>query len=150
MNAFPPVIDGAISNKPFLLKHPNDLLLEEKQKIPLMTGINYDEGLIKTAGEQMVDLCDFSPFWNTNLISFSSLFFHFSAAFFNDPALFLDLARKFNFAAPIIFYYDHYKPSERNAITDKIKEFYFHGGLKKDNLFNVTNVRFLSFGFAPN
>lgn len=62
MNAFPPVVDGGISNKPFLLKHPNELLLEEKQKIPLMTGINYDEGLIKTAGEQMVDLCDFSPF----------------------------------------------------------------------------------------
>lgn len=51
MNSFPPVIDNGISHKPFLLKHPNDLLLEEPQKIPLMTGINYDEGLIKTAGE---------------------------------------------------------------------------------------------------
>lgn len=84
------------------------------------------------------------------LFPFLFSFFHFSAAFFNDPALLLDLARKFDFAAPIIFYYDHYKPSERNAITDKIKEFYFHDGLTKDNLFNVTNVRFLSFGFVPN
>lgn len=52
MNAFPPVIDSGISDKPFLMKHPNDLLLEQKQKIPFLTGINYDEGLLKTAGEK--------------------------------------------------------------------------------------------------
>lgn len=52
MNAFPPVIDNGISSKPFFLKHPNIQLLEEPQKIPLITGINYDEGLIKTAGEK--------------------------------------------------------------------------------------------------
>lgn len=55
MNAFPPVVDNGISPKPFLLKHPNDLLLEEPQKIPLITGINYDEGLLKTAGEKEFD-----------------------------------------------------------------------------------------------
>lgn len=51
MNSFPPVIDKYYSRKPFLTKHPNDLLAEQSQKIPFLTGINHDEGLIKTAGE---------------------------------------------------------------------------------------------------
>lgn len=60
MNAFPPVVDNGISPKPFLLKHPNDLLLEQPQTIPLMTGINYDEGLLKTAGKMEFELFDLS------------------------------------------------------------------------------------------
>lgn len=56
MNSFPPVIDKHITRKPYLPKHPYELLSEQSQKIPFITGINYDEGLIKTAGEKIFDL----------------------------------------------------------------------------------------------
>lgn len=139
MNSFPPVIDNGTSPKPFLLKHPNDLLLEEPQKIPLMTGINYDEGLIKTAGKKWIDL------FVLNITHLPRHFSHFSAAMFNNPSLFVDLAVNFDRAAPIIFYYDHLIESVRDDVTEKIKKFYFGDGVTKTNVFNVTNVMSLWF-----
>lgn len=69
---------------------------------------------------------------------------------FNNPLLFVDLAEKFDQAAPIIFYYDHHNKSVQDNVSEKIKEFYFKNGVTKTNVFNITNVMSLSLGlFAP-
>lgn len=69
-----------------------------------------------------------------------SFIFHFPAALFSNPTLLLDLAKNFDYAAPIIFYYDHHNNATQDAVTAKVKDFYFRGGLTKQNLLNLTSV----------
>lgn len=56
------------------------------------------------------------------------------------PELYDELAEKFGFAVPIIFYYDHKNSSVRDSITQKIKDFYFENEITAKNLLNITNV----------
>lgn len=55
MVAFPPVIE-ADSPEAFLTKHPSELLAEQPQKIPFLTGITFDEGLVKSAGKKISEV----------------------------------------------------------------------------------------------
>lgn len=49
MVAFTPVVEPDLPGA-FITKHPRDGLTEFSLKIPFMTGLTYDEGLLKTAG----------------------------------------------------------------------------------------------------
>lgn len=49
MVAFTPVVEPDLPGA-FMTKRPRDGLNERSLKIPLMTGLTYDEGLLKTAG----------------------------------------------------------------------------------------------------
>lgn len=62
-------------------------------------------------------------------------------AIFNIPGLFDRLAQNIYDVLPIILYYNHYDPSVRKSITDKINNFYFQNNLTRDKEENVTNVR---------
>lgn len=48
MVAFTPVIEPNLPGA-FLTKHPRDVISETSQHIPFLTGINFDEGLMKSA-----------------------------------------------------------------------------------------------------
>lgn len=50
MVAFTPVIEPDLPGA-FITKHPRVMLTENSQKIPFLTGITYDEGLMKSARE---------------------------------------------------------------------------------------------------
>ena len=49
MIPFPPVIEPDLPGS-FLTKHPRDIKNPHGLSLPWMTGINYDEGAMKTAG----------------------------------------------------------------------------------------------------
>lgn len=47
MVAFTPVIEPDLPGA-FITKHPRDTLTENSENIPFLTGLTYDEGLIKS------------------------------------------------------------------------------------------------------
>lgn len=52
MVPFPPVIEPANTKNAFMTKHPRDLNPKAHAlDVPLMIGLTYDEGTIKTAGK---------------------------------------------------------------------------------------------------
>lgn len=50
MVPFPPVVEPDLPGA-FITKHPREGHDEDSLKIPLMTGLSYDEGIMKSAGE---------------------------------------------------------------------------------------------------
>lgn len=55
MAPFTPVVEPDLPGA-FLIKHPRDAIIENSAKIPFMTGVTYDEGLLKTPGKKKRDL----------------------------------------------------------------------------------------------
>lgn len=53
------------------------------------------------------------------------------------PGLYDEFANNLEYALPILFYYDHQDLPVKEAITMKIKEFYFNDGTKEKNITNV-------------
>lgn len=51
MVTFQPVVEPNLPGA-FMIKHPRDGHNENSLKIPFMTGITYDEGLMRTAGKE--------------------------------------------------------------------------------------------------
>lgn len=47
MVAFTPVVEPNLPGA-FITKHPRDTLAENSEKLPFLTGLTYDEGLIKS------------------------------------------------------------------------------------------------------
>lgn len=50
MVPFPPVIEPDLPGA-FITKHPREIIAENTNELPLMTGITYDEGALKSARE---------------------------------------------------------------------------------------------------
>lgn len=50
MAPFTPVVEPDLPGA-FLIEHPRDVITESSAKIPFMTGVTYDEGLLKTPGK---------------------------------------------------------------------------------------------------
>lgn len=92
---------------------------------------------MKDSSKQLVRIYCLICFDSCNIIK-KNLFF--STALFYNPELYEDLAENFNFASPIIFYYDHLNSSARDLATEKIKDFYFENYITDKNYFNITNV----------
>lgn len=46
---FTPVVEPDLPGA-FLTEHPREVMSESSAKIPLLTGVTYDEGLLRTAG----------------------------------------------------------------------------------------------------
>lgn len=129
MVPFAPVVEPDLPGA-FIIKHPRDAIPENSLRIPLMTGINFDEGLLKTTGKNLLDFYDV---YRTIYLLFS--------AYYDIPELFDDFINNVDFALPIIFYYNHHDPSTQKWITSKIKEFYFDNNLTRDKIENVTKVK---------
>lgn len=55
MVPFTPVVEPDLPGA-FITEHPRDVITENSLKIPLLTGVTYDEGLMKTAGKQIFSL----------------------------------------------------------------------------------------------
>lgn len=51
MVPFPPVVEPDLPGV-FITEHPSNVITEKSLQIPLITGVNYDEGLLKTSGEK--------------------------------------------------------------------------------------------------
>lgn len=51
MVPFPPVIEPNLPGA-FITEHPLDTIPENSLRTPLMTGITFDDGLLKTSGIQ--------------------------------------------------------------------------------------------------
>lgn len=51
MAPFTPVVEPDLPGA-FLIEHPRDVITESSAKIPFMTGVTYDEGLLKTPGKK--------------------------------------------------------------------------------------------------
>nr|AXB38858.1 juvenile hormone esterase [Sitodiplosis mosellana] len=109
MVAFSPVVEPDLPGA-FITRHPRDGRTEKSLKIPFLTGVTYDEGLMK------------------------------SLPIFNIPGLFDEFVRDLNFALSILFYYDHQDLSVQELITEQINEFYFSKNLSRNHFANVTNL----------
>lgn len=48
MVPFPPVVEPDLPGA-FITKHPRETIAENTRAVPLVTGINFDEGLLKSA-----------------------------------------------------------------------------------------------------
>lgn len=96
----------------FMSKHPRSGQNDDSIKIPFLTGVNYDEGLLK------------------------------SAAFFHHKDLMDNYVGRMDEVLPISLFYDHHDYSVQKSITKQIKDFYFDGELTKDNEMNLTKVIF--------
>lgn len=131
MVAFTPVVEPDLPGA-FITKHPRELIAETSQHVPFLTGITYDEGLMKSARTK--------PFIMYLLIICSYFFFIHFSALFDIPGLFDEFVEKIDFVLPQMFYYDHHDESVQKTMTYKIKEFYFDNNLSRAKDINVTNV----------
>lgn len=61
-------------------------------------------------------------------------------AYFHMPELWNNFANKLEHVLPIIFGYNHVKPSVQHTMTKQIIQFYFKNSLSRDKELNVTNV----------
>lgn len=52
MVAFSPVVEPDLPGA-FITEHPRDINRENSLQIPFMTGINFDDGLLRTSGTQI-------------------------------------------------------------------------------------------------
>lgn len=52
MVPFTPVVEPDLPGA-LITEHPRDVITENSLNIPLLTGITFDEGLMKTAGKKM-------------------------------------------------------------------------------------------------
>lgn len=59
----------------------------------------------------------------------------------NIPGLFDKFANNIDSVLPIMLYYDHHDLPTQQSITQKIKEFYFNDGVRREKELNVSNVR---------
>lgn len=57
MVAFTPVVEPDLPGA-FITKHPRDILSEASQKIPFLTGLTFDEGLIKRKQKNRIFIFD--------------------------------------------------------------------------------------------
>lgn len=69
---FTPVVEPKLPGA-FITEHPRDVMPTNAAKIPFLTGLNYDEGLIKSAG-RINDSCKnaFGKYSNLNFFIFCS------------------------------------------------------------------------------
>ncbi|XP_031636223.1 venom carboxylesterase-6-like [Contarinia nasturtii] len=109
MVLFQPVVEPDVPGA-FITKHPRDERAETSSKIPFMTGITHDEGLMKSLP----------------IVNIPGLFEEFSA----------DLKRVLS----ISLYYDHHSLSVQDTITRKIDDFYFGNNFSKDKFTNLTTL----------
>lgn len=132
MVAFKPVIE-AESPTAFLTAHPLTSVSEQSTKTPLLFGLNYDDGAMKSARRKSID---------NHLVCtlMLKLFFSSSLAMLNIPGLFDSFAQNVSFALPVIMEYAHLEPAARDSITNKFIKFYFDNQIKKEKMENLTNV----------
>lgn len=139
MVPFPPVVEPDIPGA-FITEHPRNVITAKSLQIPLITGVTYDEGLLKTAGAKLLS------FFSSTIIDetyefVSHLMFCIYLAYFGIPSLFDEFAANLEYALPIALYYDHHDPSVQEPITKAIKKFYFDNNLTREKDLNVTNVK---------
>lgn len=133
MVLFSPVVETEWPGA-FMTKHPRDERTETSLEIPFLTGVTYDEGLMKSL-RKLIATHSF-----VHLDNLFNLIFFYSIAIFNVPGLFDEFVSYQQTVLPIVFYYDHKDVSVQKSITDKISEFYFNDNLSWDSFANVTNV----------
>lgn len=135
MVPFTPVIEPDLPGA-FLTKHPDHPPTKKSLKIPFMTGLVADEGLIKSPGQQIIQIL---PKRLTKTIFILLILI---LAMLDTPGLFEKFVEKMDYALPYIFYYDHHDLSVQKSITKKLKKFYFDNNLTRDKVANFTNVWF--------
>ena len=110
MVPFPPVIEDE-HDEAFLTENPRSKTNMHGNSVPWMTGINSEEGALKSA----------ALIYNSELTS--------------------GLLKNWNRALPISLYYNHIEPEKREEITTKIDEFYFKNEkLTHSTKQNLTNL----------
>ena len=110
MVPFPPVIEDK-HDEALLTENPKFKTDMHGNSVPWMTGINSEEGALKSA----------ALIYNSELTS--------------------DLLKNWNRALPISLYYNHIEPEKRDEITKKIDEFYFKNEkLTHSTMQNLTNL----------
>ncbi|XP_031616881.1 cholinesterase 2-like, partial [Contarinia nasturtii] len=106
---FSPVIEPDVPGA-FITKHPREERAETSSKIPFITGVNYDEGLMK------------------------------SLPIMNYPGVFEEFSTNLKRALSISLYYDHHNSSIQDSITKQIDDFYFGNNFSKDKFTNLTTL----------
>lgn len=137
MVIFQPVVEPDLPGA-FIAKHPREGHTGHSLKIPFITGITYDEGVMKSARE--LTKINLFSFKNTSIYWYFPKFDCKILAISNIPGLFDTFAANLDFALPIAFYYDHHDTWTQESITNQINEFYFNNDLTRERESNVTNV----------
>lgn len=132
---FPPVVEPDLPGA-FITKHPRETIGKDTRAIPLVIGINFDEGLLKSARETNINK-------KKHLINGTELRINFTfllIALMNISGLFDEFANNINDVLPIMLYYDHHNASTQQLITQKVKQFYFDDDVRREKELNITNV----------
>lgn len=112
MIPFPPVVEPPGPDA-FLTVSPKNETIPHGFSLPLMIGVNSDDGAMK------------------------------SIPILNIPHVLDEFKANFSKVLPIILYYNHHSRDTQDKITGHIKDFYFKNGhdYNKKNYKNLTDVR---------